>query len=79
MNVECGARKIVLTRQSKFVAVLCLACQPWMSSHDVRLARREIVHYKHPPRYMPKHVSSNTDVHQTATNKNRAQWCRKFT
>jgi hypothetical protein len=26
---------------------LCLACQPWMSLHDDRLARREIVHYQH--------------------------------
>jgi hypothetical protein len=26
---------------------MCLACQPWLSSHDIRLARREIVHYQH--------------------------------
>jgi hypothetical protein len=26
---------------------MCLACQPWLSSHDGRLARREIVHYQH--------------------------------
>jgi predicted amidohydrolase len=28
-----------------------------------------------PPRYMPKHVSGDTDVDQTAQTKNRPQWC----
>jgi hypothetical protein len=25
---------------------LCLACQPWLISHDGQLVRREIVHYQ---------------------------------
>jgi hypothetical protein len=26
---------------------MCMACQSWLSSHDGRLACREIVHYQH--------------------------------
>jgi hypothetical protein len=26
---------------------MCIACQLWLSSHDDRMARREIVHYQH--------------------------------
>jgi hypothetical protein len=31
-----------------------------------------------PPRYIPKHVSSYTNVDQTARTKNRPQWCLTF-